>query len=93
MEKKKLELSISGASKKTINSIEQAKSHSKNAVVIEKNPQDLSKPNFSRGSQTAENKSQIPSYRKNQVLKAPHQLHLILKEETSRTKSYKEIER
>ena len=36
MEKKKLKLSISGSSKKTINSIEQAKSQSKNTVVIEK---------------------------------------------------------
>ena len=36
MEKKKLKLSISGNSKKTINSIEQAKSKSKNSVVIEK---------------------------------------------------------
>ena len=36
MEKKKLKLSISGSSKKTLNSIEQAKSKSKNTVVIEK---------------------------------------------------------
>jgi len=36
MEKKKLKLSISGSSKKTINSIEQAKNKSKNTVVIEK---------------------------------------------------------
>ena len=36
MEKKKLKLSISGTSKKTINSIEQAKTKSKNAVLIEK---------------------------------------------------------
>ena len=36
MEKKKLKLSISGTSKKTLNSIEQAKSKSKNTVVIEK---------------------------------------------------------
>ena len=36
MEKKKLKLSISGSSKKTLNSIEQAKSQSKNTVVIEK---------------------------------------------------------
>ena len=36
MEKKKLKLSISGTSKKTFNSIEQAKSKSKNTVVIEK---------------------------------------------------------
>ena len=36
MEKKKLKLSISGSTKKTINSIEQAKTQSKNSVVIEK---------------------------------------------------------
>ena len=36
MEKKKLKLSISGTSKKTFNSIEEAKSKSKNTVVIEK---------------------------------------------------------
>ena len=36
MEKKKLKLSITGSTKKTISSIEQAKSHSKNAVFIEK---------------------------------------------------------
>ena len=36
MEKKKLKLSISGSSKKTLSSIEQAKSKSKNTVVIEK---------------------------------------------------------
>ena len=36
MEKKKLKLTISGSSKKTINNIELAKSQSKNAVVIEK---------------------------------------------------------
>ena len=38
MEKKKLTLSISGSSKKTISSIEKAKSHSKNSVLIEKKP-------------------------------------------------------
>jgi len=36
MEKKKLKLSITGSSKKTLNSIEQAKTQSKNAVFIEK---------------------------------------------------------
>ena len=36
MEKKKLKLSISGSQKRTLTSIEQAKSHSKNTVVIEK---------------------------------------------------------
>ncbi len=50
MEKKKLKLSISGSSKKNINSIEQAKTQSKNTVVIEKkstrfsNKQRFSKP-------------------------------------------------
>ena len=48
MEKKKLKLSISGTSKKTINSIEQAKSHSKNTVLIEKKPRFGTKPNYSR---------------------------------------------
>ena len=36
MEKKKLKLSISGSTNKTIHSIEQAKNQSKNTVVIEK---------------------------------------------------------
>lgn len=36
MEKKKIKLSISGSSPKTIRSIEQAKNQSKNTVVIEK---------------------------------------------------------
>ena len=59
MEKKKLKLTISGASKKTISSIEQAKSHSKNAVVIEKkSPRFGGKPNFMRGAKSTENKSQ-----------------------------------
>ena len=59
MEKKKLKLSISGTSKKTINSIEQAKSHSKNAVVIEKKSSRFAnKPNFSRGNKSSEIRSQ-----------------------------------
>ena len=49
MEKKKLKLSISGSSKRTFNSIEQAKSKSKNTVVIEKKNSKFSgKPQFSR---------------------------------------------
>ena len=49
MEKKKLKLSISGSSKKTFSSIEQAKSKSKNTVVIEKrNSKFPGKPQFSR---------------------------------------------
>ena len=58
MEKKKLKLSISGTSKKTINSIEQAKSQSKNTVVIEKrNTRFGGKPNFSRGTKPTEGKA------------------------------------
>ena len=49
MEKKKLKLSISGTSKKTFSSIEQAKSKSKNTVVIEKkNLKFAGKSQFSR---------------------------------------------
>ncbi len=59
MEKKKLKLSISGASKKTISSIEQARSQSKNTVVIEKRTSRFGgKPNFSRGAKSTENKLQ-----------------------------------
>ena len=49
MEKKKLKLSISGSSKKTINSIEEAKTKSKNSVFIEKKSSKFSgKSQFSR---------------------------------------------
>jgi translation initiation factor IF-2 len=49
MEKKKLKLSVSGNSKKTFSSIEQAKSKSKNTVVIEKKTSKFSgKTQFSR---------------------------------------------
>ena len=49
MEKKKLKLSVSGSSKKAFNSIEEAKSKSKNTVVIEKkNPKYFGKSQFSR---------------------------------------------
>ena len=49
MEKKKLKLSIVGSSKKAFSSIEQAKSKSKNTVVIEKkNSKFAGKPHFSR---------------------------------------------
>ena len=49
MEKKKLKLSISGSTNKTINSIEQAKNKSKNTVVIEKKPKRfLGKPQSPR---------------------------------------------
>ena len=59
MEKKKLKLSISGSSKKTINSIEQAKSQSKNTVLIEKRPPRFGgKSNFSRGPKSTDGKFQ-----------------------------------
>ena len=48
MEKKKLTLSIS-STKKTIKSIEEAKSQSKNSVIIEKKPgKFIGKPRFGR---------------------------------------------
>ena len=51
MEKKKLKLTISGSSKKTINNINLAKSHGKNSVVIEKkNSRFGSKTSFSKNS-------------------------------------------
>ena len=51
MEKKKLKLTISGSSKKTINNIELAKSHGKNSVVIEKkNTRFGSKSTFSKST-------------------------------------------
>ena len=74
MEKKKLKLSISGSSKKTINSIEQAKTQSKNTVVIERRPNKFSnKPHFPR---TNNNKDKIRpkgnfSPKKNFTLKEP----------------------
>ena len=53
MEKKKLKLSISGNTNKTISSIEQAKNQSKNTVVIEKKSKRfLGKSNFSKNIST-----------------------------------------
>ena len=48
MEKKKLKLSISGSSKKTINNIELAKSQGKNSVIIEKKPKFGNKHHFKK---------------------------------------------
>ena len=58
MEKKKLKLSISGTSKKTFSSIEQAKSTSKNTVVIEKKNSKFQGKSLS--SRTAQNNNNIP---------------------------------
>ena len=62
MEKKKLKLSITGSTKKTINSIEQAKFHSKNSVVIEKKTGKFSrKPSFQKNNRdNVKNKTNNP---------------------------------
>ncbi len=63
MEKKKLKLSISGSSKKTIKSIEQAKAQSKNTVIIEKKPQRfLNKNQFSKPKLNNENYKKESSF-------------------------------
>ena len=72
MEKKKLKLSISGSSKKTINSIEQAKSQSKNTVVIEKKPRFGTKPNYSRPNTSNERpKGSAPFVSRNNTFSKP----------------------
>ncbi len=72
MEKKKLKLSISGSSKKTINSIEQAKSQSKNTVVIEKKPRFGTKPNYSRPNTSNERpKESAPFVPRNNTFSKP----------------------
>ncbi len=72
MEKKKLKLSISGSSKKTINSIEQAKSQSKNTVVIEKKPRFGTKSNYSRPNSSNERpKGSAPFVPRNNTFSKP----------------------
>ncbi|MDC3082588.1 translation initiation factor IF-2 N-terminal domain-containing protein, partial [Candidatus Pelagibacter sp.] len=62
MEKKKLKLSISGSSKKTLSSIEQAKSKSKNTVVIEKRNSKFSgKSQFPRQNNNFKSNNNISS--------------------------------
>ena len=62
MEKKKLKLSISGTSKKTFNSIEEAKSKSKNTVVIEKkNSKFVGKSQFFKQNTNFRPKNNTPS--------------------------------
>ena len=48
MDKKKLKLSISGNTKKTINNIEQAKSNLKNTVIIKNNKTFQKKKSFTK---------------------------------------------
>ena len=54
MDKKKLKLSISGNTKKTINNIEQARSNSKNTVII-KNNKSFQKKKFFKSQTSGEN--------------------------------------
>ena len=74
MEKKKLKLSVIGTSKKTINSIEQAKSQSKNSVIIEKksgrisrkqNFQKSAKQNFNFKTNPRNIENKVPTLNKN----------------------------
>ncbi len=69
MEKKKLKLSISGSTNKTINSIEQAKNKSKNTVVIEKkNTRFLGKsqtPRLTSSNDKLKNKSSFSPRKQN----------------------------
>jgi len=72
MEKKKLKLSISGSSKKTISSIEKAKNQSKNTVVIEKKSSRFpGKSNFSRQNVSSDKYKSNPYFqpKKNNFIK------------------------
>ena len=74
MEKKKLKLSISGSSKKTFNSIEQAKSKSKNTVFIEKKSSKfVGKSQFSRKNNNI-SKTTVSNFSKpNNLTRTPNQ--------------------
>ncbi len=61
MDKKKLKLSISGNTKKTINNIEQARANPKNSVII-KNNKSFSKKKFFKSSTTGENFNKSKSF-------------------------------
>jgi translation initiation factor IF-2 len=68
MEKKKLKLSISGNTNKTISSIEQAKNQPKNTVVIEKKSKRfLGKSNFSKNISTNDRLINLHLYKKNLI--------------------------
>ena len=59
MDKKKLKLSISGNTKKTISNIEQAKSNPRNSVIIKNNKTFQKKKPFKKMSKENFNKSNI----------------------------------
>ena len=82
MEKKKLKLSVSGSSKKTFNSIEQAKSKSKNTVVIEKKIINFQENHNFQGKTTItteQTKIFNQSHKVSQE-RRPHQLQILKKE-------------
>ena len=93
MEKKKLKLSISGSSKKTFSSIEQAKTQSKNTVVIEKKSSKFpGKSQFSRQNINHDKSRSNPNFsQKNLILLNPPFLHTqILKKENWQSKELQE---
>ena len=66
MDKKKLKLSISGNTKKTINNIEQAKSNPKNSVIINNNKTFQKKKFYKSVSGDSHKKTPINSFKKNE---------------------------
>ena len=72
MEKKKLKLSISGSSKKTINNIEKAKLKSKNSVIIEKPSARNQQKNFSRNFNNKSSTKPTFTSQKSPFLKKPN---------------------
>ena len=72
MEKKKLKLSISGTSKKTINNIEKAKLKSKNSVIIEKPSARNQQKNFSRNFNNKISTKSTYTSQKSSFIKKPN---------------------
>ena len=68
MEKKKIKLTISGSSKKTISNIELAKSQGKNSVIIEK------KPFYGNKSSFQKNQNQNKSFKPKQNINLKKEL-------------------
>ena len=74
--KKKLKLSISGSSKKTFSSIEEAKSKSKNTVVIEKKAQSFQE-NLNFLNKVIIILDQVIPFLLNQTISPGHQYNLL----------------
>tara|TARA_B100000989_G_scaffold298313_1_gene287038 strand:- start:201 stop:2420 length:2220 start_codon:yes stop_codon:yes gene_type:complete len=71
MEKKKLKLSVTGTSKKAINSIEQAKFQSKNSVIIERKAGKVSRKPYPQKTSRLNLKSKVISETKKPILNRP----------------------